>query len=133
MRVAYMIGALVGRSMAQENNLTLPSADGKFFYADLKSDENYNNHVDLMVGSLNDTIKLQITVDEIRAGVITDKCSKTYCNVPHRFELTKSKTLKDFDRNSKETSEAVHLLKKDTRSIIRTRYTGDIHIDKFVF
>ena len=59
MRVAYMIGALIGRSLADENTeLTLPSTDGKFFYTDLKSDDNYNNHVDIMVGSLNDTIKL---------------------------------------------------------------------------
>lgn len=64
---------------------------------------------------------------------MTDKCSKAYCNVPHRFELTKSKTLVDFDRTNKETSEAVYNLKVDTRSLIKTRYTGDIHIDKMVF
>ena len=58
MRVAYIIGALFGRSLAAEDKLSLPSSDGKFFYTDLKSDENYNNHVDIMVGSLNDTIKL---------------------------------------------------------------------------
>ena len=129
-----MIGALIGRSLADENTeLTLPSTDGKFFYTDLKSDDNYNNHVDIMVGSLNDTIKLQLTVDEVKAAVMTDKCSKTYCNVPHRFELTKSKTLKDYDRSSGETSEAVFNLKEETRSLVRTRYTGDVHIDKFVF
>jgi hypothetical protein len=62
MRVAYMIGALIGRSLA-EDELTLPPADGKFFYTDLKNDLNsygplFNSHVDIMVGSLNDTIKL---------------------------------------------------------------------------
>jgi len=64
---------------------------------------------------------------------MTDKCSLSYCDVPHRFELTKSKTLVDFDRTNKETSEAVYNLKVETRSLIKTRYTGDIHIDKFVF
>ena len=129
-----MIGALIGRSLADENTeLTLPSTDGKFFYTDLKSDDNYNNHVDIMVGSLNDTIKLQLTVDEVRAAVMTDKCSKSYCNVPHRFELTKSTTLKDFDKTSSESSEAVYNLKDSTRNLVQTRYKGDIHIDKFVF
>lgn len=132
MRIAYMIGALVGRSLAAEDvDVVMPSANGTFFYADLKSDDNYQSHMDVKVGSNNDTIKLQLTVDEVRAAVMTLHCSKTYCNVPHRYDLKASKSIIDFDKKSKETTEAVNLLKD--RSLIKTRYNGDVHTDRFTF
>lgn len=111
----------------------MPSANGTFFYADLKSDDNYQNHIDLKVGSNNDTVKLQLTVDEVRAAVMTLHCSKTYCNVPHRYDLKASKSIIDYDKKSKETSEAVNFLDKTKRSLVKTRYAGDVHTDRFTF
>ena len=55
--ISVMVGALLGSSISAEE-LHLPPDDGKFFYADFKTDENYQSHIDLKVGSNNDTVKL---------------------------------------------------------------------------
>ena len=66
--------------------------EGKVFYADFKTDDDFGRHYIVMhVGEARQMVKMWVSTTESVTGIITSECDDN-CNVLNRYDFTKSNT-----------------------------------------
>ena len=95
----FIISVYISTVLCYSAGSELFPEEGKVFYADLMTDDNYGRHyVQLNIDTSN--MKLWVSTTQSEIGVVTVGC--TSCSVPSKYDYTKSRSTATLNRDQRE-------------------------------